>query len=145
MKILKTLTAVMALLITFSVAESAMAAVGTIYGPVYLSRGDKSSHLDDTVLTFSAPVPGTGVVFIINGGDSGKKSRVSSAKVEFNSNMIAGAKDFSKKVGTISIGVDLLADNEMKVNIKSCKGCELEIYVTGEMAATTGGVKPSGL
>jgi hypothetical protein len=134
MKILKTLTAVMALLITFSLAETAMAEEGTIYGPVYLSRGDMSHHHGGTTLTFTAPVAGEGVVVITNGGDSGKKSRVSSAKIKFNGEKIASPRKFNKKVHEIRIDVDLLLDNEMKVKIKSCKRCELEIYVTGELA-----------
>ncbi len=166
MKIFKTLTAVTALLITFGVAESAIAAVGTIYGPVYLnrglSRGNSSSHrggvstfstgtssdLDGTVLNFTAPVPGVdkGELVIINGGDSGEKSRISSATVTLNDDTIAGPNDFSKDVDTITRTVDLLAGedaNELRVNIKSCMGCELAIYVMGELVYGGGG-KPSG-
>ena len=162
MKILKTLTAVMALLITFGVAESAMAAVGKIYGPVYLRMGKKSDHVKSTVLTFSAPVPGKGVVVIKNGGDSGKKSRVNSAKIKLNGKTIVKPSNFSNghhrkfdkkshkkhkrshRIHELKVDVDLLSDNEIKVKIKSCKRCELEIYVMGELATSTDGVKPSG-
>jgi hypothetical protein len=97
-----------------------MAEEGTIYGPVYLSRGEMSHHHGGTTLTFTAPVVGEGVVVIKNGGDSGKKSRVSSAKIKFNGEKIARPRKFNKKVHEIRIDVDLLADNEMKVKIKSC-------------------------
>ena len=142
MKILKTLTAVMALLITFGVAESAMAAVGTIYGPVYLSRGNAPMNLNGTTESFSA-VPGTiGELVITNGGDTGKVSRVSSATVTLNGNMILGPKDFSKKVGEIKVDVPLELINDLRVNIKSCNSCELIIRVDGELVFSGG--KPSG-
>jgi hypothetical protein len=145
MKILKTLTAVMALLFTFGVAESAMAARGTIYS-VHLNRNAMSDNNTSTTLNFSVVNQLGADLTITNGGDTGKKSMVSSATVTLNGETLAGPKDFGKKVFTIDHIVDLDDDNELKVKISPCKNCELTITIIGEQVARTGnvGVKPSG-
>lgn len=105
-----------------------------IYGPVYVAKTkDKGEHhRKEAKLAFSAPVPGKGIIVVKNGGDSGKKARVASAEIELNGKEVADREDFNKKTEVLEIDVDLLAQNDMEVEVKSCRECELEIVVMGE-------------
>lgn len=116
-------------------ASVATAEMTTIYGPVYVAKtkAKDEHHRKEAKLSFSAPVPGKGVIVVKNGGDSGKKARVASAEIELNGIEIADRKDFNKNEEVLNIEVDLLAQNDMEVEVKSCKECELEIVVMGEM------------
>ncbi|MBI5492589.1 MAG: hypothetical protein HY893_06635 [Deltaproteobacteria bacterium] len=112
-----------------SVAEAEMV---TIYGPVYITKGEH--HNKETKLNFTAPMPGAGVIVVKNGGDSGKESRVSSAEIELNGQDVAKEKDFNKNAEVLEYNVTLQAENELEVKVESCKKCEIEISVKGEPA-----------
>jgi len=138
----------------------AEAELQTIYGPVYVTRAKTGDHhrvvrgteverhgdkdtaehehghkvKKNTDFTFTAPVPGAGIIIVKNGGIAGHKGRVSSAEIELNDEKIADRKDFNKQVEVLRFNVDLQADNELEVEIKSCRECELEITVLGEKA-----------
>lgn len=137
--------AVISSLIFLAAAGVAEAEMTTIYGPVYITKAkkDDSRHKDKTVLTFTAPVPGSGQIVIKNGGDGGKKSRAASAEVELNGEEVADEDDFNKNVTELTYDVTLLADNEMKVEVQSCKECEIQITVMGEKAAPAPVVLPT--
>lgn len=131
MKRLKVLSIVSSLFF-FAAAGAAQAQLTRIYGPAYITHS-KEEHKDKGVkLTFTAPVPGPGVVVVKNGGDSGKSSRVSSAEIELNGKKVASQKDFNKNVDSLQFNVNLLADNEMEVEVESCNTCEIEVTVLGE-------------
>ncbi len=136
MKRLKTL-AVIASLLFFAAAGVAQAEMTTIYGPVYFSKANKEKnnhgHDKDFKVTFTAPLPGKGVIIVKNGAESGKKYRVSKAEIELNGQEIARPKDFKKNAEVIEYNVELLADNEMKVEVESCKVCKIEVSVLGEI------------
>lgn len=125
MKGLKSLAAIGLILFGAGVAQAEMSA---IYGPVYITKG----HGKDVRLSFSAPVPGNGVIIIKNGVDSGKKYRVSKAEIELNGRQIARPNDFNKNLDVLQYDVSLLANNEMEVDVESCKECKIEITVLGE-------------
>lgn len=132
MKRLKGLIAVSSLFV-FAAAGVVEAEMVTVYGPVYISK-TKEHGSDKSKLTFTAPTPGAGIIVVKNGGDTGKESRVSSAKVELNGKDVVREKDFNKKVDTVQVNVDLLAENELEVEVESCKRCEIEVTVMGEPA-----------
>lgn len=121
----------------FAAAGGAAAELVPIYGPVYIAKTKEKGehHRKETKLTFTAPVQGKGVLVVRNGGDSGKRARVSSAEIELNGREIAEKRDFNKKVTVLNFDVDLLATNEMEVKVRSCRECELEITVMGEKPA----------
>lgn len=133
MKRLKVLTVLSSLLV-FAAVGAAEAEMATIYGPVYVTKSHenhgKKEH--ESKLKFTAPVPGNGVIMVKNGGDTGKKSRVSHAKIKLNGVKIAKEKDFSKKAESLQYDVVLLPENEMEVEVESCRRCELEVTVLGE-------------
>ncbi len=137
--------AVVSAILFLAAAGAAEAEMTTIYGPVYVTKAKKEHghHEDKTKLTFTAPVPGAGKIVIKNGGDGGKKSRVASAEVELNGVEVADEHDFNKNVTELTYDVTLLADNEMEVEVKSCKECELQITVMGEKAAPAPVVLPT--
>lgn len=121
----------------FAAVGGAAAELIPIYGPVYIAKTKEKGehHHKESKLSFTAPVQGKGVLVVKNGGDSGKRARVSSAEIELNGNEIAEKRDFNKKVTVLNFDVDLLSTNEMEVDIKSCRECELEITVMGEKPA----------
>lgn len=139
---LKVLTVVSSLFV-FAAVGAAQADMTKIYGPVYVTKS-KHEHQEhqkhngkkerESKLKFTAPVPGNGVIVVKNGGDAGKRSRVSSAKIELNGVEVAKERDFRKKAETLQFNVVLQAENEMEVEVESCKTCELEITVLGEQA-----------
>ncbi len=101
-------------------------------------HGDKDKHghkikkEKDSDFTFTAPVPGAGIIIVKNGGSAGNRGRVSSAKIELNDEKIADRRDFNKQVEVLRFHVDLRTDNELEVDIKSCRECELEITILGD-------------
>lgn len=122
------------LLGAFSAAEAEMV---TIYGPVYITKAEHRNHEHhnkETKLNFTAPMPGAGVIVVKNGGDSGKESRVSKAEIELNGQKVAKEKDFNKNAEVLEYNVTLQAENELDVEVESCKTCEIEISVKGEPA-----------
>lgn len=125
-----------ALMLAAFVADIAKAEMVDIYGPVYIAKTKHHGHERESKLTFSAPVAGAGVIIIKNGGDSGSKYRVKSAEIELNDNDLARPRDFNAKVAELRYYVELLAVNELEVDIESCKECELSITVQGEAAVT---------
>lgn len=133
MKRLKTL-AVISSLLFFTAAGVAQAEMTTIYGPVYFSKMNKKEHGHDKdfKVTFTAPVPGSGVIVVKNGGEPGKKNRVSKAEIELNGQDVARPRDFNKNAEVIEYKVELLADNEMEIEVESCKACKIEVSVLGE-------------
>lgn len=137
MKRLKVLTVLSSLLV-FAAVGAAQAEMTTIYGPVYVTKSKHEHHENhaktehETKLKFTAPVPGNGIIVIKNGGDTGRRSRVSSAKIKLNGVRVAKEKDFSKRAETLQYDVVLQAENEMEVEVESCKRCEMEVTVLGE-------------
>jgi len=134
MKRFKTL-AVLSSLFVFAAAGAAQAEMAAIYGPVYITKSNHEHHEKkegESTLKFTAPVPGNGVIIIKNGGDSGKRSRVSTAKIELNNVEVAKEKDFNRNVDSLQFNVALQADNEMEVEVEDCRNCELEVTVLGE-------------
>lgn len=125
-----------ALMLAAFVADVAKAEMVDIYGPVYIAKTKHYGHEKESKLTFNAPVAGAGVIIIKNGGDSGAKYRVKSAEIELNDNDLARPRDFNAKVAELRYYVELLAVNELEVDIESCKECELSITVQGEAAVT---------
>lgn len=136
--------AVVSSLFLFAAATSAAAELVPIYGPVFVTKTkDKGEHhRKETKLKFSAPVPGKGLLVVRNGGDQGKRARVSSAEIELNDREIADKRDFNKTVDRLEFEVDLLATNKMEVEVKSCRECEIEITVMGERPAPPPRVVP---
>lgn len=124
-------------MLVFAAAATAEAELVPIYGPVYVAKTKKDSEhrTKEARFTFNAPVPGSGKLIVKNGGDSGKKSRASSAEIGLNGTDVAKRKDFNKTVETIEYDVLLLAENMMEVEVKSCKKCEIEITILGEKPA----------
>jgi len=135
---------VMSSLLCFGAATAAAELV-TIYGPVYVTKAKhdhdghkekdkakKHSEENEGEFKFTAPVPGYGIVVVHNGGDVGDKGRVSKAKIELNDVKLAGEKDFNKNVDVLRLPVRLEAENELEVEVKSCKKCEIAITVLGE-------------
>lgn len=137
MKMLKYLAMAVTLLFLPGLQFDVLAEMVTVYGPVYIAKTKGHEHEKETKLHFTAPTPGAGIVVVKNGGDSGKKQRVSSAKIELNEDKLAGEKDFNKNVAELRFNVQLKAENELEVKIHSCKDCELEITVLGEPAVVT--------
>jgi len=140
----------------FGMSLAAQAEMITIYGPVYVAKHKKhedrhydkheknedrhhAKHKkhgdeDESKFVFYAPVAGAGKIIIKNGTDSDrkhKKRRVASAEIELNDVKVGSEKDFNKRVGVITYDVDILTTNELEVEVKSCKRCELEITVLG--------------
>lgn len=149
MKMLKGFTILLSLMFVLGVMKAAQAELQTIYGPIYVTKAKaEGKYKEDgaettataavkaekeTRFPFIAPVPGAGIIVIKNGGDSGKKHRVSSAEVKLNGVEIAHESDFNKNVETLQYDVQLLQGmNELEVELKSCKECEIEITVLGE-------------
>lgn len=131
---LKVLTVVSSLFV-FTAVGMAQAEMTKIYGPVYVTKSTHEHHEKnerESKLKFTAPVPGNGVIVVKNGGDAGKRSRVSSARIELNGVEVAKERDFSKKAETLQFNVALQAENDLEVEVESCKTCELEITVLGE-------------
>ncbi|HEY4707374.1 MAG TPA: hypothetical protein VII64_07935 [Thermodesulfobacteriota bacterium] len=123
-------------LFLFAASGVAVAELVPIYGPVYVAKTKKDNTGDkEAKFLFTAPVPGSGKIVVKNGGDSGKKSRAASAEIDLNGNEIAKRKDFNKNISLIEYEVNLLSENKMEVEVKSCKGCEIEITVLGEKPA----------
>lgn len=128
----------------------AEAELETIYGPVYVTKAKVEEHHRhdaeegkkheghdgkverDSGFTFRAPVPGAGIIIVKNGGTFGHRGRVASAEIELNDQKVAGHKDFNKHVEILRFNVDLRTENELEVEVKSCRNCELEITVLGE-------------
>ncbi|OGQ57620.1 MAG: hypothetical protein A3J24_07855 [Deltaproteobacteria bacterium RIFCSPLOWO2_02_FULL_53_8] len=133
MKILRALTAATAFMLIVSVT-AAQAELGVVYGPIYVTKTKKHEGKKESKFVFTAPVPGVGLVVVKNGGDSGKRARVSSAEVELNDKDILNERDLNKNVEEVKIDVVLLDSNEMEVEVKSCKECEIAITVYGEIA-----------
>lgn len=133
MKILRALTVAMAFMFIVS-ATAAEAAMGVVYGPVYIAKTKKHDGDKKSKFVFTAPVAGAGVVVVRNGGDSGKKARVSSAKIELNDKGILDEHDLNKTVGEVKIDVVLRDSNELEVKVKSCNECEIAVTVYGELA-----------
>lgn len=133
MKRLKTL-AVISSLLFFTAAGVAHSEMTTIYGPVHFSKANKKEHGHDKdfKVAFTAPVPGNGVIVVKNGGEAGKKYRVGKAEIELNGQEIARPRDFNKNAEVIEYNVELLADNEMKIEVESCRACKIEVSVLGE-------------
>lgn len=133
MKRLKTL-AVISSLLFFTAAGVAQAEMATIYGPVYFSKANKKEHGHDKdfKVTFTAPVPGSGVIVVRNGADAGKKYRISKVEIELNGQEVARPRDFNKNADVVNYNIELLADNEMKIEVESCKDCKIEVSVLGE-------------
>lgn len=124
-----------ALVFTFGMVDAALAEMGAIYGPVYIVKNNHNGHEHDTKLKFQAPVAGDGIIVVKNGGDSGRKYRVSSATVELNEHTVVRHRDLNHEVDVIRRNVTLKGENELEVRVESCKECELEITVMGEKPA----------
>lgn len=122
------------LVIFFAFYSASYAEVGPIFGPARIekTKKDKEDHGKEAKFTFTAPVPGNGVIVIKNGGDKGSHYRAASAKVELNDEKVASPRDFKKGVAVMSYDVTLLADNELEVRVKSCEECFIEVTVLGE-------------
>ncbi len=120
-------------LFLFAASGVATAELVPIYGPVYVAKTKKEHHGDkEAKLKFTAPVPGSGKVIVKNGGDSGKKSRAAKVDIELNDRDISKRKDIHKNISKVEYDVNLLAENKLEIEVKSCKGCEIEITVLGE-------------
>src|SRR5574337_2033707 len=95
--------AVISSLLLLGAVSAVEAEMVTIYGPVYITKGEH--HHKETKLNFTAPTPGAGVIVVKNGGDSGKESRVSSAEIELNGQKVAKEKDFNKNAEVLEYNV----------------------------------------
>ncbi len=124
-------------LFLFGAPAIAGAELVTVYGPVYVAKTNKDARSGTKAakFVFTAPVPGSGKVIVKNGGDSGRKSRVSSATIDLNDAGVAGRSDFNNTVESLEYDVELLSENNMEVRVNACNSCELEITVLGEKPA----------
>ncbi len=130
----RAITTAALLVVFFAFCSASYAEMGLIFGPVHVekTKKDKEDHGKEAKFTFTAPVPGNGVIVIKNGGDKGSRYRATSAKVELNDEKVASPRDFKKGVAVMGYDVTLLADNELEVKVKSCKECFIEVTVLGE-------------
>ncbi|MEK7679620.1 MAG: hypothetical protein AAB356_05450 [Deltaproteobacteria bacterium] len=130
----QTITTATLLVIFFAFYSASYAEIGPIFGPVHIekTKKDKEDHGKEAKFTFTAPVPGNGVIVIKNGGDKGRHYRATSAKIELNDEKVASSRDFKKGNAVMSYDVLLLADNELEVKVKSCEECFIEVTVLGE-------------
>lgn len=162
MKILKGTSIAAALVFSIGMAAGASAEMTNVFGPIYITkhkherhearhesrhearsgsrheaRHGHGKHKKEAEFRFTAPVPGKGVLIVRNAARSGeKRHRVSSAEIELNGHEVADEKDFNKKVEELRFDVDLLAENTMEIEVKSCKHCELEVTVIGQALPT---------
>jgi catechol 2,3-dioxygenase-like lactoylglutathione lyase family enzyme len=72
---------------------------------------------------------GAGRVIVVNGNDYEKASRVTSAVIRLNGEIVLGPNRFNKNVDTIEIPVDLVADNSISVEIRGKPGSYLTVRV----------------
>ena len=84
-------------------------------------RGDGRSTL--TTETISA-IPGTYLMRIVNGADDGE-NRVRSGKIAINGNDVVLPCDFGRDVDTITVPVDLFAENLLEVELRGRPGGSL--------------------
>lgn len=142
MTTVKFLSAAIASVVAFGVIGTAHAAMTPVFGPVYVEGNDCKRH--DTKagdFTFTAPVPGKGVLVVKTWKSPDSRSRhrdeagFKGAKIELNDQKIVKEKHFEKNVQVLNFDIDLLASNELEVKFKTCKKCEIEISVLGEAEA----------
>ncbi len=138
MKRLKGLAIVSSLfLFTAATALPAAAEMSTIYGTVHIGSHDNRDHDRNTKHHFNAPVPGEGVIVIKstpskNGSHRHDKDRTfKKVKIEINGEEAVEQRHFNKGVEELRYNVPLLASNTMKVKVKACKECALELSVLG--------------
>ena len=122
---------IMLIILFFLNTSPVHADMTTILGPVYISKDHHSTYVKRSVLSFTAPVPGTGVIVVKNGGDSGKNHRVGSARIILNGEEVSGPEDFNKNVEELRYDITLKADNALGVEVRSCRDCEIAISVLG--------------
>lgn len=126
-------------LFTAATALPAAAEMSTIYGTVHIGSHDNRDHDRNTKHHFNAPVPGEGVI-VIKSAPSKKGSHrhdgdedrtFSKVKIEINGEEAVEQRHFNKGVEELRYNVPLLSSNTMKVKVKACKECSLELFVLG--------------
>lgn len=138
-------------------ALPAAAQMSTVYGTVYIGNHDRNRHDKRTKHHFNAPVPGEGVIVIRStaagthekpdhhrheGDDSDKDRSFRKVKIELNGEEVAEQRRFKKGVEELRYDVDLLASNTMKVKVKGCNECSLELSVLGQAQAPAPPLSP---
>lgn len=130
---------------TAIVAMPAAAEMTTVYGTVNIGNHDRNGHDKRTKHRFNAPVEGDGVIVIKSsaiaqekrgrrherheGDDSRKDDTFRKIKIELNGEEVAEQRHFEKGVQELRYNVHLLASNVMKVKVKGCRKCSLELSV----------------
>jgi len=116
----------------------------TCYGPQMYER-EKGKPFTETHNFTIVGLDGTGQLIIHNGG-SDKKTRVSSAEIKFNGNLIFGPSDFNKNVEHLVAEVPLSENNEISVKLNGKPGGYLTAKVIKEEDADAAAVVgPEGL
>lgn len=136
------------LMLTAVSALPAAAGMTTIYGTVNIGNFDRDGHDKDTKHRFSAPVEGPGVIVIRSTPPATtaedhhgrrhneekefkKDNTFRKVKIEFNGEEVVSQRHFEKGVEELRYDVPLLASNTMKVKVKGCKKCSLQLSVLG--------------
>lgn len=149
MKRLKGLAIAASLLMLTAVAVlPAAAEMSTIYGTVNIGNQDRDGHDKKTKHSFNAPVEGDGVIVIRSTAVAAEKKEhrdkekelkkdrtFRKVKIELNGKEVAEQRHFEKGVEELRYNVNLLASNTMKVQVKGCKECSLELSVLGNTDA----------
>ena len=149
MKRLKGLAIAASLLMFTAVAALPAAAdMSTIYGTVNIGNHDRDGHDKKTKHRFNAPVEGDGVIVIRSTAaatgtkehrdgekDFQKDRTFRKVKIELNGDEVAEQRHFDKGVEELRYNVNLLASNTMKVKVKGCKECSLQLSVLGNTEA----------
>ena len=149
MKRLKGLAIAASLLMFTAVAALPAAAdMSTIYGTVNIGNHDKDGHDKRTKHRFNAPVEGDGVIVIrsiVEGTEKkerhgtdkelNKDKTFRKLKIVLNGEEVAEQRHFDKGVEELRYNVNLLASNTMKVKVKGCKECSLQLSVLGNTEA----------
>lgn len=133
MRSLKYLTAAIALLFVIGLTETSQAEMSSIFGPVYVAK--HATNQDGprvATFTYASPFLTNGVLVVRNGGDTGYPHRVSSITLKHNGMKIGSEKDFNKNVEEMRYDLDILGDNVLEVEVRSCNTCEVEVTVLAD-------------
>ncbi len=119
------------LLLAFLTAGPALGQSGfvTFFGPVDFVRGTAKPVVE--VKEFSALGFLPPFTLHMRNGDENGNSRVSSAEVWLNGNLLFGESDFSQMVSGHDVAVSLDSLNTLKVKLNSGPGSKLTIWIEG--------------
>jgi len=125
--------------ILLSLASGSVLADDTaVFGPeTYVRDTDKPARITKV---FSVPNPQDAFTLVIQNGE-GKRGRISSAIVTLNGVRIVGPNAFNKNVDVVTQSVELKADNQLEVELRSQPGASIVLTILGP---ATSPVSPFG-